>query len=131
MASSAAKAAPARQFAIEVARLLANTRCSHVRLLDATGISPITDYMVLATGTSPRQMKSVADDLQELGESQRNPALSRVGDESGQWIVVDFVDVVAHVFGAEARNFYDLDNLWGDAKIVEWEETVGAAKSKK
>jgi len=87
--------------------------------------------MVLATGTSPRQMKSVADDLQELGESQRNPALSRVGDESGQWIVVDFVDVVAHVFGAEARNFYDLDNLWGDAKIVEWEETVGAAKSKK
>lgn len=78
--------------------------------------------MILATGTSPRQMKSVADDLQELGESQHNDALSRVGDESGQWIVVDFVDVVAHVFSSEARNFYDLDNLWGDAKVVEWEE---------
>ena len=75
-----------------------------------------------------RQMKSVADDLQELGESQRNPALSRVGDESGQWIVVDFVDVVAHVFSTDARNFYDLDNLWGDAKIIEWEERVSAAK---
>lgn len=103
-------------------RLLANTRCSNVRVLDATGISPITDYMILATGTSPRQMKSVADDLQELGESQRNHALSRVGDDSGQWIVVDFVDVVAHVFSSDARSFYDLDNLWGDATIVEWDE---------
>jgi ribosome-associated protein len=91
-------------------------------VLDATGISPITDYMVLATGTSPRQMKSVADDLEELGESQKNKPLSRVGDDSSQWIVVDFVDVVAHVFSAEARNFYDLDNLWGDARIVPWEE---------
>jgi ribosome-associated protein len=113
---------------MEVARLLANTRCSNVRILDATGISPITDYMVLGTGTSPRQMKSVADDVQELGESHRNRALSRVGDESSQWIAVDFVDVVAHIFSAESRNFYDLDNLWGDAKIVEWEQPATAAK---
>ena len=91
-------------------------------MLDATGISPITDYMILATGTSPRQMKSVADDLEELGAAQNNRALSRVGDDSGQWLVVDFVDVVAHVFSSEARSFYDLDNLWGDAKFVEWEE---------
>lgn len=90
-------------------------------MLDATGISPITDYMVLATGTSPRQMKSVADDLEELGQSQKNRALSRVGDDSSQWIVVDFVDVVAHIFSGEARSFYDLDNLWGDAKVVEWD----------
>jgi ribosome-associated protein len=85
--------------------------------------------MVLATGTSPRQMKSVADDLQELGESRRNRALSRVGDESGQWIVVDFVDVVAHIFSGESRSFYDLDNLWGDAKIVEWEQPATPAKN--
>jgi ribosome-associated protein len=90
-------------------------------VLDATGISPITDFMILATGTSPRQMKSVADDLEELGKGQNNRALSRVGDDSSQWIVVDFVDVVAHIFSGEARSFYDLDNLWGDAKAVEWE----------
>lgn len=91
-------------------------------MLDATGISPITDFMVLATGTSPRQMKSAADDLQELGQERHNRALSRVGDDSGQWIVVDFVDVVAHVFSKDARAYYDLDNLWGDAKPVEWEK---------
>ena len=75
------------------------------------GLSPITDFMVIGTGTSPRQMRTVVDQL------------ARSGDETSQWIVVDFVDVVCHVFSQDARHFYDLDNLWGDAKRVEWEQT--------
>ena len=112
----------ARQFAVQSARLAANTRCHNVVVLDVSGISPVTDFLVLATGTSPRQMKTVCDDLEEMAEAQSERALSRVGDDSASWTCVDFVDVVVHVFSQDARGYYDLDGLWGDATRVEWRE---------
>ena len=114
----------AKQFAIEVARVLADTRCHQVVILDVTGISPITDFLVIASGTSPRQMKSASDAAEELGDSVGYKTLSRVV-ESSQWIVEDFVDVIVHVFSQDARYYYDLDNLWGDARRVEWERPAG------
>lgn len=86
------------------------------------GLSPITDFLVVGTGTSPRQMRSVLDELEEVAGPDGHQKLSRSGDESGQWIVIDFVDVVVHTFSPDARSYYDLDNLWGDALRVEWEE---------
>ena len=102
--------------------MLADTRCENVSVLDMQGLSPITDFLVIGTGTSPRQMRTVCDDLEEMATPKGHHKLSRSGDESGQWIVIDFVDVVCHVFSPEARGFYDLDNLWGDAKPVEWKK---------
>jgi ribosome-associated protein len=92
-------------------------------VLDVSGLSPITDFFVLATGTSARQMRSVCGDIEELGAPLGHNALSRSGMEGDHWMCIDFVDVVVHVFNDEARQFYDLDNLWGDAKRVEWKET--------
>jgi ribosome-associated protein len=120
----------ARQFAVESARHFAATRCHNVVVLEMQGLSPITDFMVIGTGTSPRQMRTVVDQLEELAEPKGHRKLSRSGDETSQWIVVDFVDVVCHVFSQDARQFYDLDNLWGDAKRVEWEPTpAGEARA--
>ena len=110
----------ARQFAVQSARLAANTRCHNVVVLDVSGISPVTDFLVIATGTSPRQMKTVCDDLEEMAEGQNEKPLSRVGDDSASWTCIDFVDVVVHVFSQDARGYYDLDGLWGDAARVEW-----------
>jgi ribosome-associated protein len=110
----------ARQFAIESARLAANTRCSNVVLLDVSNLSPVTDFLVLATGTSPRQMRAVCDDIEEMALPQGNRPLSHAGYDGESWMLIDFVDVVIHVFSHEARQFYDLDNLWGDAPKVEW-----------
>ena len=120
---------PPAQFAIEAARHFAATRCHNVVVLDMQGLCPITDYMVIGTGTSPPP-----DEDGRATSSRRSPSpkghhkLSRSGDDSGQWIVIDFVDVVCHVFSPEGRMYYDLDNLWGDAKRVEW-ETGGEASS--
>lgn len=114
-----------RQFAIDAARMLADTRCHNVVVLDVSGLSPVTDFFVLATGTSPRQMKSAADAVEEMGEPLGFRALSRVGDDSSNWILLDCVDVVVHVFSQEARLYYDLDGLWGDAKRVKWEREEG------
>ena len=113
-----------RQFAIEAARLAANTRCHNVVLLDVRGISPVTDYLVIATGTSPRQMRTVCDDLEEWAGERGVRAFNSDGSESESWMLIDFVDVVVHVFNQESRSFYDLDSLWGDGKRVEWNETV-------
>ena len=115
----------ARQFAIQSARLAANTRCHNVAVLDVSGVSPVTDFLVLCTGTSPRQMKTVCDDLEEMAEAQNERPLSRVGDDSATWTCIDFVDVVVHVFSQDARGYYDLDGLWGDAAKVEWKEEGG------
>ena len=121
-ATQEARLQAARQLAIQSARLAANTRCTNVAVLDVSGISPVTDFLVLATGTSPRQMKTVCDDLEEMAEAQNSKAFSRVGDDSASWTCIDFIDVVVHVFSQEARSYYDLDGLWGDAKIVEWRD---------
>jgi ribosome-associated protein len=111
----------ARQFAIDAARLAANTHCSTIAVLDVRGLSPITDFFVIATGTSARQMRSVVDEIEEMGQPRHFRAIGRNGYEGESWILTDFVDVIVHIFNGEARRYYDLDGLWGDAPRVEWQ----------
>ena len=119
-AQSREREAAAREFAIEAARLAANTRCHNVVVLDVRGISPVTDYLILATGSSARQMGTVMSEMEELGQGRGFGCLSRGGYEGDTWLLCDMVDVVVHVFNQESRLYYDLDSLWGDAKRVEW-----------
>lgn len=114
----------ARQFAIEAARLAFHTRCSNVVVLDVSGLSPVTDFFVIATGTSTPQMRAVASQVGELGEKTNFAPFSRSGYEGESWILVDCIDVVFHVFSTESRQFYDLDNLWGDAVRVDWRKDM-------
>jgi ribosome-associated protein len=117
-----ARLGQSRQFAIECARLLASTRCHNVVVLDVSGLSPVTDFFVLGTGTSARQMKTVMEDVEELAEQRKVGCLGRSGYEGETWLLCDMVDVIVHVFSQDARMFYDLDSLWGDARRVEWKE---------
>jgi ribosome-associated protein len=100
-----------------------------VAVLDVRGLSPVTDYFVIATGTSPRQMRTVVDEVAELGEARNYAALSRSGTDGESWMLTDFIDVVVHVFSQESRMYYDLDGLWGDAKRVEWSDATENATS--
>lgn len=90
-------------------------------VLDVSHVSPVTDFFVIATGSSPRQMRSVCDEINELAESRGFQALG-VTDDNEHWILADFIDVVFHVFSADSREYYDLDNLWGDARRIDWRE---------
>jgi ribosome-associated protein len=113
----------ARRFAIDAARLAADTRCQNVVVLDVRGLSQVTDYFVLATGSSAKQMRTVAQEAEELGAPRKFGAMSRSGYEGESWVLVDFVDVVVHVFSAAARSYFDLDGLWGDAQQVDWNQS--------
>ena len=88
-------------------------------VLDVRGLSPVCDYFVIASGTSARQMRTVADQIVELGEKRDITPIHTDGYEGESWVLVDFVDVIVHLFSDEARAYYDLDNLWGDAKRTE------------
>lgn len=112
-----------RRFAIEAARLAAATRCNDVLVLELAGISPVTDFYVIATGTSPRQMRTVCDQIDELAQKNSFKSYHRSGYEGDTWIAVDYVDVVLHIFSAPARAYYDLENLWGDARHIDWQPT--------
>ncbi|MGP1272009.1 MAG: ribosome silencing factor [Phycisphaerales bacterium] len=117
----------ARSFAAEAARLMADSKCTDVVALDLRGRSPVADSLVIGTGTSDRQMHSVADDLAELGRSAGYPALRTSSDDRATWIVIDFGTVIAHLFEPNTRAYYDLEMLWGDAEHIRWERGESGA----
>ena len=109
-----------RAFAVEAARLLADSKCTDVTLLDVRGHSQVCDYVVIGTGTSQRQMRSVAQEAEELGEAQGIRAYRSTRDAGTTWVLVDFVETVVHLFEPDQRLYYDLELLWGAAARVEW-----------
>ncbi|MBM4106098.1 MAG: ribosome silencing factor [Phycisphaerae bacterium] len=109
-----------RAFAIEVARHLHDRKFEDVRVLDVRGASPVCDYVVLGSGTSSRQMKSTATEIEKIGKAQGFGSLGESRDPSISWVVVDFVDVVAHLFEPNQRAYYDLEQLWQGAPSVPW-----------
>jgi ribosome-associated protein len=106
----------AKALALTAARLAAERHCTDIVVLDLTGISPATDYFMIATGTSDRQMRSVADEICQAAREQGQQRFGRAGYDQGRWILLDFFDVVMHIFDAEYRDYYDLELLWGDAE---------------
>jgi ribosome-associated protein len=111
----------AERFACHVARLLADNRCENVLVLDVRGISQITEFFVLASGTSERQMRSVIGDLKDLAAEEGQQVYKAEGRGGSNWVVIDFVDVLAHLMMPEQRLYYDLESLWGDARRVDWQ----------
>jgi len=114
----AAKKVTARQFALMAAKIAAENRCTDLVIMDLKGLSNTTDYFVIATGTSNRQMRTVADEISRSAKQVGNQRFGLAGYEQARWVVLDFIDVVVHVFDQEYRNYYDLEMLWGDAKRV-------------
>jgi ribosome-associated protein len=106
----------AKKFALAAAKLASERHCTDIVVLDLRDISPATDYFMIATGTSDRQMRSVADEICEAAKEQGQQRFGRAGYEQARWILLDFIDVVVHIFDAEYREYYDLELLWGDAK---------------
>lgn len=114
------------QFAIELARLADGHRCDDVTVMDLRGLSPVTDFFVICSGTSERQMRTAAEHMIDYGKKLGEPPYSRAGLDSATWILVDFVDVVVHIFTPEHRRYYDLELLWGDAPRIEWAQAESA-----
>jgi len=114
-----------RQFAVEMARTLADSKCTEVVLLDVRGRSQVCDYVIIGSGTSQRQMRAAAQELEDLGKSRGQHPFRTNADEGSTWIVVDFVEIVAHLFEPDQRLYYDLELLHADGKRVDWRRPEG------
>ena len=110
----------AKAFAQAAARLANERHCTDIAVLDLQGTSPATDYFVIATGISDRQMRTVADEISQAGRECGFQRFGRAGYDQGRWILLDFVDVVVHLFDGEYREYYDLELLWGDAERIDY-----------
>jgi len=113
----------ARAFALAAARVASERHCSDIVVLDLKGKSPATDYFVIATGTSDRQMRAVTDEICEAARDMGQQRFGRAGYEQARWILLDFIDVVIHIFDREYRDYYDLELLWGDARRLKWDKS--------
>jgi len=105
-----------KQLALQAAKLADERHCKDIVVLDLRGKSPATDYFVIATGTSNRQMRSVADEICQTARELGISRFGRAGYDQAKWILLDFVNVVVHIFDEEYRQYYDLELLWGDAE---------------
>lgn len=118
-AHTSADPAATRRFAIECAQCLRDDKCEDVLVLDVSKTSQVTDYIVLGTGTSDRQMRAVLGHVADHAQDSGFPVFGRSADDRATWLLADFVDVVVHLFEPAARGHYDLELLWGDAPRVE------------
>jgi ribosome-associated protein len=97
------------------ANLALELKADDVIVLDLRGISSATDHFLLASGRSDTQVKAIADHItDELKKEGVRPAHVE-GKQTGRWVLLDYIDFVVHVFHPQAREFYQLENLWGDA----------------
>lgn len=97
-----------------VIRVLDDMKAQDVRVLDVRGKSTITDVMVIATGTSTRHVKSLADNVAVQAKNAGEQPLGTEGERDSEWMLVDLNDVVVHVMTPATRDFYNLEKLWGD-----------------
>jgi ribosome-associated protein len=110
----------AQRFVVDAARIADSKHCTDIVALDLRGLSPVTDYFLIVTGTSDRQMRTVADEIIKAGKAQGFSLFGRAGYEQARWVLLDFVDVVVHIFDPEYRQYYDLELLWGDAPRIDY-----------
>lgn len=117
----------ARDFCIEAARMLADDKCEDVIVLDLRGRSQMTDFFIVASGTSDRQLSSAAEHVAQAAKKCGIGVYrSNLDEARANWIVLDLVDIVVHVLMPETRLYYDLEMLWGDAPRVSWQRDTEA-----
>jgi ribosome-associated protein len=93
-----------------------------ILVLDVRELITITDYFVIVSGGSDRQVKTIADEVTKALRDRGIKPARVEGEAASGWILLDFVDFVVHVFHAEERDHYRLERLWVDAPLVDWEE---------
>ncbi len=106
-----------------MARLALTKKAQNVILLDLQNISTVADGFLICHGDSDVQVKAIADAVMEGMKEQGARAWHYEGYEYLRWILLDYVDIVVHVFQRELREFYGLEKLWGDATVIRFDET--------
>ena len=107
------------EMAIALAKALDGKKGQDIKVLKTEELTTLADYFVLCTATSSTQVKAMSDACEEAMEKNGEQVHHIEGHRGGTWLLMDFSSVVVHVFTDEARKFYDLERLWGDAQEID------------
>ena len=113
-----------RQRALQAAKIAAENRGRDIVILDLRELTSVFDFFVLATGTSRRQIHAMAEEIGHEFKQIGDRRLGREGYEESRWILLDYGDVVVHLFEEETRHYYALEDLWGQAKRTTYSQKV-------
>ncbi|MBM6750561.1 ribosome silencing factor [Mediterraneibacter glycyrrhizinilyticus] len=107
----------------EMARIAYNAlndkKGEDIKIIDITGVSVLADYFIIATGNSDSQVNALVDNVEEELHKAGFPLKQREGKASGSWVLLDFGDIIVHVFDRENRLFYDLERIWKDGEYID------------
>ena len=111
----------AQEMALAAYNALDEKKAEDIKIIDISGVSTVADYFVIASGLNENQLEamqdSVDEELYKLGCTPRQVE----GNKKSTWILMDFEDIIVHIFSREDRLFYDLDKIWADGKVVDKE----------
>jgi ribosome-associated protein len=116
------RAARALENARACARIADDNRGQNILLLDLQQATSLVDYFVIVTATSRRLSHAIAEEIDKQMKQRGELKLGLEGSEEGRWVLIDYGDFVVHIFSPEARNYYALEEIWGDAQHVKWQE---------
>ena len=106
-----------KALATNIASLALEKKGKQIMLLDITGIASFTDLFVIISGDSDIHLKAIADHIEKELKKKKIKIYHKEGYQSLQWILLDYVDVIVHIFNKRTREHYGIERLWGDAKI--------------
>jgi ribosome-associated protein len=112
-----------KEVALAAARAAAAKQGEDIAILDVHELIVITDFFVIASGSSDRQVRTIVDEVEKAVRERGVRPVRREGETENRWVLLDYVDVVVHVFADEEREYYDLERLWRDAPRVRWQNS--------
>ncbi len=108
-----------KDLAEKIAELIFSKKGYDVKILDLRNLTTISDYFIICSADSDVQVKSISDEIDKTLREEGIKNWHREGLKALNWVLMDYVDVVVHIFKKDARQFYNLEKLWGDAPLVE------------
>ena len=112
----------AREMASVACRALEDKKGEDIRVIDISEISVLADYFVIASGSNQNQVQAMVDNVEEMLTKAGYEPKQIEGTRNSSWILMDYGDLIIHVFDEENRLFYDLERIWRDGKVLEMEE---------
>lgn len=119
-----------KKVAEQIANLIFNKKGYDVKIIDLKEITSFADYFVICSADSDTQVKAIADEIDEKLREKGIKYWHKEGMAALSWVLLDYVDVVVHIFKKESRDFYNIEKLWGDAPIFDVQDPIEAKKEK-
>lgn len=110
-----------KDLAIQLAQAASDKKGEDIKILDMEGVSYLSDFFIIVTANNKKQVQSIGDEMSDKGAEIGLHMKHLEGYKEGEWVLIDFGDIVCHVFTGENRSFYGLEELWNDAIEVPFE----------